>query len=66
VLSIHLLALCQAIDARGGPRPRTRTALLHEAIRSLVPTVMEDRPMDIDIQRVASALRRNALPIGSL
>ena len=66
VLSIHLLALCQAIDARGGPRPHTRTAALHEAIRSLVPTVMEDRPMDIDIQRVASALRRNVLPIGSL
>src|SRR5262249_3567315 len=34
VFAIHLLAVCQAVDLRGGPRPSTRTALLHEAVRA--------------------------------
>ncbi len=65
VFCIHLLALCQAIDLRGGPRPGTRAALLHEAIRSLVPAVEDDRPMDVDIQRVIAAFRDDALPVGA-
>ena len=62
---IHLLALCQAADLRGGPRQGSRSAVLHEAVRSYVPLVEEDRPMDIDIRRLLDAFRVDALPIGS-
>jgi histidine ammonia-lyase len=62
---VHLLALCQAIDLRGGPRPGTRATDLHEAVRGLVPPVEDDRPMDVDIERLLAALREDALPIGT-
>jgi histidine ammonia-lyase len=64
VLSIHLLALCQAVELRGGPVRGARSASLHAAVRSMVPTVERDRPMDADIRTVVSALRANALPVG--
>lgn len=65
VLAIHLLALCQAVDLRGGPRRGTRTASMHAAVRAMVATVERDRPMDEDIHRVVSAIRTNALPLGA-
>jgi histidine ammonia-lyase len=63
---VHLLAVCQAMDLRGGPRDGTRAALLYGAVRSRVPIVEEDRPMDVDIQRLLAALREDALPLGSV
>ncbi|HEX4334303.1 MAG TPA: aromatic amino acid ammonia-lyase [Polyangiaceae bacterium] len=66
VTAIHLLALCQAIDLRGGPRRGARTAVLHDAVRALVPPLGDDRPMDVDIRQVASALRHGELPVGEL
>jgi histidine ammonia-lyase len=66
VLSVHLLALCQAVDLRGGPRPGTRTAAMHAAVRAIVATVEQDRPMDVDIRRILSALTADELPIGKI
>jgi histidine ammonia-lyase len=64
VAAIHLLALCQALDLRGGPRAGGRSAVLHSAVRRLVPPLVGDRPMDGDIDAVLSALREGALPVG--
>jgi histidine ammonia-lyase len=64
VAAIHLLALCQALDLRGGPRAGGRSAALHAAVRRLVPPLVADRPMDGDIGAVLSALRDGALPAG--
>jgi histidine ammonia-lyase len=64
VAGIHLLAVCQALDLRGGPRPGGRAAVLHAAVRRLVPPLAGDRPMDVDIDAVLSALRGGALPLG--
>lgn len=61
---IHLLALCQAIELRGGPRSGTRAAEIHEAVRRRVPFVKDDRPMDVDIKLVLEDLRNDTLPIG--
>jgi histidine ammonia-lyase len=66
VISIHLLALCQAIDLRGGPRAGTRAASMHAAVRAIAPTVEQDRPMDVDVRMVLSALLADELPIGAI
>jgi histidine ammonia-lyase len=62
VAAIHLLALCQAIDLRGGPRPESRIAKVHAAVRARIPFVSRDRPMDVDIRAVAAALHDDTLP----
>jgi histidine ammonia-lyase len=64
VMAIHLLAVCQALDLRGGPTPGTRGAVLHEAVRARVPHVADDRPMDVDIDAVCAAARAGLLPFG--
>jgi histidine ammonia-lyase len=64
VAAIHLLAVCQALDLRGGPPRGGRAAVLHAAVRHLVPPLVTDRPMDGDIDVVLSALRGGELPTG--
>lgn len=64
VAAVHLLALCQALELRGGPRRGGRSAALHAAVRGLVAPLTFDRPMDADIVAVTSALRDGALPTG--
>ncbi len=63
VTAIHLLAACQALDLRGGPRGGA-AAVLHAAVRRLAPPLDADRPMDRDIASVLSALRGGVLPVG--
>jgi histidine ammonia-lyase len=65
VIAIHLLATCQALDLRGGPRQGGRAGVLHVAVRRLVPPLVADRPMDGDIRAVLAALRDGALPVGA-
>jgi histidine ammonia-lyase len=59
---VHLLALCQAVDLRGGKghhRPR-----LYQAVRAQVPMVIEDRAMEGDIANVLARWRAGQLPVG--
>ena len=65
VASIVLLAACQALDLRDGASQLQRPLALLGAVRKTVPLLMEDRRQDRDIERVLSALREDALPIGS-
>jgi histidine ammonia-lyase len=61
---VHLLALCQAIDLRGGEGHHPRTLRLHQAVRTEVPMVVEDRPMEGDIARILGQWRAGQLPVG--
>ncbi|MCE0536201.1 aromatic amino acid ammonia-lyase [Kineosporia rhizophila] len=61
VTAIHLLALCQAADIVGPERLGRHTARAHAAVRAGIPTVEQDRPMDLEIQAVAEMLRTGAL-----
>jgi len=56
VVAIHFMAAAQGCELRGGLDSRPNLAVMIEAIRRLVPRVKEDRPMDTDIERLASAI----------
>jgi phenylalanine ammonia-lyase len=64
VASIHLLALCQAADLRGPDKLATRTRLVYERIRAVVPMLETDRPMADDIAAVLDLLRTGVLTDG--
>ncbi len=66
VASIHLLALCQAVDVRGGEGCHARSLALREAVRTQISSNTADRAMDGDIQWTLTALRENTLPIGTI
>jgi len=64
VVAIELLCAAQALDLRrqageGAPAPRTRA--LWEAVRALVPTLVEDRMLNPDITTLSDAIRRGEL-----
>lgn len=63
VAAIELLALCQAVDLRGGEVGEGGRAL-HEAVRRSVPPLTADRRQDRDIERVLELLGAGELPIG--
>ena len=65
VASIALLAVCQAVDLRGGARSSATQRLL-AAVRKHVPTLSADRRQDVDIARVAELVRARTLPLGPL
>jgi histidine ammonia-lyase len=65
VAAIHVLALGQAVDLRGGPvGPRARA--IHAAVRAQVAPVDADRRQDGDIAAVLAMIAGDALPIGEL
>ncbi len=57
VLSIHLLAAAQACDIRQNVKVRPLLAKVHEKIRLVSEPVIEDRPLDADIERMCIAIR---------
>ena len=61
VTAIHLLALCQAADIVGADGLGTAAGRVHAFVRGDVPTVDEDRPMDVDIRKVAELVRTGAI-----
>jgi histidine ammonia-lyase len=63
VAVIELLALCQAVDLRGGDVGEAGLAL-HQAVRRVVPPLAADRRQDHDIERVLQLLAADALPLG--
>jgi histidine ammonia-lyase len=60
--AIATLALCQALDLRGGPRC-VRSRAVHAAVRARVGRVDADRRQDGDIARVLGLMRAGELAI---
>lgn len=57
VLAIHLLAAVQACDIRGNVQVRPFLARACEKIRLVSAPVVEDRPLDADIEDMCAAIR---------
>jgi histidine ammonia-lyase len=57
VLSIHLLAAAQACDIRNNVKVRPLLAKTQEKIRLISLPVIEDRPLDNDIEKMCVAIR---------
>lgn len=61
--AIALLAVCQALDLRGGDAGSRRARSLRDSVRKQVPMLTEDRRQDLDIERVLTLYRGGALPL---
>jgi histidine ammonia-lyase len=57
VLAIELLAGAQAIEFLAPLLPGEGVRAAHDFVRSLSPRLEEDRPLSVDIERVAGAIR---------
>jgi histidine ammonia-lyase len=55
-VAIHLLTAAQACDLRGAYEVRPYLAALMKAIRSLAKGIIEDRPMDGDIEKLVRTM----------
>jgi len=66
VAAIAALALCQAVDLRGGANCHRRSRAMHAAVRAQVPMVDADRRQDHDIAALLAMYRRGELPIGEV
>jgi phenylalanine ammonia-lyase len=65
--AISLIALCQAIDLRGGGNHLgLGNRAIFEAVRKEVPILENDRPLDSDIARIAELIRTRLIPIPEL
>lgn len=56
VLAMELLTACQAMDLRGDKGMGKGTKVFYDKVRSLVPTLKEDRTMYTDMDKVESLL----------
>lgn len=63
VAAMALLASCQAYELRGDARS-PRADAIFRAVRGVVPKLVEDRRMDLDIKAVLRLLETGALPVG--
>ncbi len=61
VVAVELVCAAQAIDFRAPIRPAAGTAAVHEAIRSRVPHLDEDRSISAEIETVAGMVRDGSL-----
>jgi histidine ammonia-lyase len=55
VAAIVLLAGCQALDLRGDDVASRRARSLRDAVRKVVPGLVDDRRQDLDIEAVLSS-----------
>jgi histidine ammonia-lyase len=60
-LAIELLAAAQGVEFLAPLEPAPGTHAAHASIRLLSPSVLEDRPLAEDIERVAEAIRSGEL-----
>ena len=60
-LAIEVLTAAQGVDQRGPLRPSRGVAAAHAAVRRVVPTLEDDRPLYRDIEAVAGLLRSGEL-----
>jgi histidine ammonia-lyase len=58
VLAIELLAAAEGLEYRAPLRSSEPIERAHDLIRSMVPRLIEDRPLSYDIQRIAEAIQR--------
>jgi histidine ammonia-lyase len=56
VLAIHLLAAAQACQLRGNLQMRPRLQSLVKSIRLVSPHLVQDRPLDTDIEAMVQAI----------
>ncbi len=57
IIAIELLAACQSYDLLpSAPAPAPRTRALHRAVRAVIPSYADDRPLGQDIARAASLI----------
>jgi len=61
VISIHLIAVCQALELRDKDKLSPQTDKIFRMIRDKVPFVDKDRPLDNDIQTVVNLIRSGEL-----
>jgi len=62
--AISLLALCQAVDLRGGrDHLGIGTRAVFETVRKAVTVLDKDRPLDNDIARTSELIRGRLLPL---
>ncbi len=59
--AIHLLAAAQGCEARKRLEARPRLQEIFKKIRSLSAAVVEDRPLDADINKIADAIANTDL-----
>ncbi len=60
-ISIHLLAAAQGCDARQDIDSRPELLSVYKTVRNLSPAVLEDRPLDSDINRIAGVIANTDL-----
>ncbi|HET8562646.1 MAG TPA: aromatic amino acid ammonia-lyase [Candidatus Binatia bacterium] len=66
-VAIALITLCQAIDLRGGRKGLGHGTLsVYERLRSEVPFLEEDRPLDMDIRKVTGLIQKRLIPLPEL
>jgi phenylalanine ammonia-lyase len=66
-VAIALITLCQAIDLRGGSEALGQGCrAIYEQVRSQVPFLDEDRPLDRDITKVAELIMQRAISLPEL
>jgi len=61
VLAIEALVAAQGLDLRAPLRPGIGVRAAHERIRERVPTLLEDRPLHVDIEAVSELVRDGEL-----
>ena len=62
--AIALLALCQAIDLRGGQQNLgIGTRAVFQTVRKSVAILEKDRPLDSDIAHTSELIRAKLLPL---
>jgi histidine ammonia-lyase len=62
-LSIELLAAAQGVEFLAPLEPGAGGRAAHSFVRTLSPTVLEDRPLGSDIERVAETIRSGELVV---
>jgi histidine ammonia-lyase len=60
-LAVHLLIAAQACELRGGVAGRPEVAAQVATIRKLSASVVEDRPLDADVEAVYQAIAAGSL-----
>jgi histidine ammonia-lyase len=60
-LAIELLAAAQGVEFLAPLEPGAGSRAAHDFVRSLSPTVLEDRPLAPDIERVSESIRSGEL-----
>ena len=61
VLAIEALVAAQGLDARLPRKPGVGVQAAHAAVRAIVPTLTEDRPLHVDIEACTELLRTSSL-----